>query len=211
MATSFRLRLRLHTPVIMPPVAPRLDTLLEEATCHMRLDWASPVTSLPLSWDEEHGGYRGSQLIFGTTRTGSLEASTISLPSAVQRLPVTQAAMKKTTIRIDGGPYAPKISRHHGYLSPFLLFYGEGDPEGCAELLSLLAHVGREYLRGFGHFTIEAIDTVEGQGWRQRPWPTKVPHQGMPYEPVPDRLRMMPRGQDVSVFRPPRILKERIA
>lgn len=210
-STPFRIRLRLHTPIILPAVTPRLDTLLEEATCHLRLDWRSPVTTLPLSWDGEHGGYRGSQLVFGTTRAQGLEARSISLPSSVQRLPLTQAVAKKPTIRIDGGPHAPKVGRHHGYLSPFVLFYGEGDPTRSAELLSLLSHIGKEYSRGFGHYTIESVDRVDHDGWRQRPWSTAAPHQGMPYDPVPDQLRMVPRGQDVPVYRPPRVIKEAVA
>ena len=214
MATAFPLRLRLHTPVILPVVTPRLDTLLAEAVRHQRLDWAAPVDDLPLTWDDQGGGYRGSQAVFGITAQHGLVGQVVKLPSSVTRLPAHAATRRNKpikNIKLDGSGTAPKLTTHHGYLSPYLMFYGEGDPEQCLKLLSLIHHVGKEHARGQGHFTIEAVEPDPDEGWRMRPWRSAEHHTSDRYTAVPDTLRMGLTGADEPVYRPPRVLKEVLA
>lgn len=211
MAKAFQLVLRLHTPVILPIITPRLDTLLAEAVRHHRLDWESPVDELPLTWDEQRGGYRGSQAVFGTTAEHGLSGQTIELPSSVRQLPLHAAIRGKKrvkSVKLDGASTAPKLTSHNGYLSPYLIFYGDGDPQACLKLLSMIHHVGKEHARGQGFFTVESVESDTGEGWRMRPWRSADDHTSDRYTPVPDTLRMGLVGDDVPVFRPPRVLRE---
>lgn len=208
MAMAFQLRLRLHTPVILPRVVPRLDTLLTEAMRRLHLDWQTPVQDLPLVFDKEHGGYRGSQVVFGITPWQGLEAHPIKYISNVTSLPLGQARSARKSIKLDGGGTAPKLSQHTAYLSPYLLFYGEGDVQRCAELLSLLGGIGLEHARGQGHYTVETVIEDPKSRWKQRPWRTGHLHRGLGYTAVPDMLAMTVEGENESVHRPPRILKE---
>lgn len=203
----FRLMLRLHTPLILPRVVPRLDTLLQEAACRQHLNW-SQLHTLPLVFDDARGGYRASQLIFGVTPHHGLVAQEIGLTSGVSRLPFASASGMKSKLRIDGGPQAPKLTRHPALLSPFVVFYGEGQLEACLQLLSHTPHIGLEHARGQGAISIEAFQEDDRQHWRQRPWRQAAEHHGMGYNAIPDQLRMHATGNDEPVYRPPRILKE---
>lgn len=208
MADTFQLQLRLHTPVILPRVVPRLDVLLTEATRRLRLDWVSPVDDLPLVFDQEQGGYRCSQVIFGITTSRGLEARPVKFSSNVTGLPLSHASNMRKSVKLDGGGTAPKLGHHAAHLSPYLLFYGEGDAERCAQLLGLLGGVGLEHARGQGHFAVEAVMADTGDRWKKRAWRTGHPHRGQGYTAVPDMLAMTVGGENETVQRPPRLLKE---
>lgn len=208
MADAFQLQLRLHTPVILPTVVPRLDTLLTEATRRLHLDWDALVETLPLSFDSQQGGYRASQLIFGVTRWQGIEAHTIKYSSDVKALPLQQMNKGKRVIKMDGGGTAPKLTRHTAHLSPYLLLYGEGDGQQCAELLSLLGGIGLEHARGQGFFTVESIKKDPTNRWQLRPWRTGEMHKNRDYTAIPDVLSMTSGGKSEPVYRPPRMLKE---
>ena len=122
---AFCLQLKLHTPVILPHAAPRLDILLAEAVRILRLDWETPVkaSDIPLTWDAELGGLRGSQLVFGTTRQSGLVAASVPFPTTITQLPFTQVSPPiRKRIQMDAGPTAPRLSQHPALLAPCALF-----------------------------------------------------------------------------------------
>ncbi|QJQ98756.1 hypothetical protein [Halomonas sp. PGE1] len=212
---AFCLRLKLHTPLILPRVAPRLDVLLAEALRHLRLDWDTPIqaSDIPLTWDAELGGLRGSQLVFGTTPRSGLVAESVAFPTAIRRLPFTEVSPPiRKRITVDGGPTAPRLSEHPALLAPYALLYGVGDAMRCAELLTLLTGIGREHAHGCGEFSVESIEPLpdDDTRWCQRPWAIDRPeaHAEQPYRPVVDHLALVPGGNDQPVLRPPRVLKE---
>ncbi|PJX12707.1 hypothetical protein CWI66_16200 [Halomonas sp. 141] len=209
-AQAFRLLLQLHTPLILPLVVPRLDTLLQEAACRRALDWSCYHT-LPLLFDKARGGYRASQLIFGVTPHAGLEAQPQAKIGHIQRLPLLQARNVRAALRIDGGDWAPKMTHHQALLSPYVLFYAEGDPDACINLLQELPQIGIGHNHGQGMISVASVSPSTEQRWRQRPWRQAEEHTGMAYSPLTDTLRMAPWGTDEPVFRPPRILREILA
>lgn len=215
---AFCLQIKLHTPLILPRATPRFDVLLAEAVRHLRLDWGTPVQleEIPLVWDAELGGLRGSQLIFGTTRQAGLVAASVPFPTAITQLPFSEISPPiRKRLKMDGGPTAPRLSQHAALLAPYALFYGEGDAMRCAELLTLLTGIGREHAHGCGQFTVESVEPLpdEDARWQQRPWAIDQPqvHTGQPYRPVIDHLALVPGGVDKPVLRPPRVLKEALS
>ncbi|WLI74012.1 hypothetical protein [Halomonas alkalicola] len=212
---TFCLRLKLHTPLILPRAAPRLDVLLAEAVRNLRLDWDTPIqaSDIPLAWDAELRGLRGSQLVFGTTPQSGLVAESVPFPTAIRRLPFSEVSPPiRKRITVDGGPTAPRLSEHPALLAPYALFYGVGDAMRCAELLTLLSGIGREHAHGCGLFSVESIESLPDDDgrWRWRPWATDKghAHAEQPYPPVVDHLALVPGGDDQPVLRPPRVLKE---
>lgn len=209
-SSSFRLVLQLHTPLVLPRVVPRLDTLLHEAACRRALDWSTPHP-LPLAFDESQGAYRASQLIFGVMPSFGLEAHDIGLITHLHTLPLTAVRSLRAAVRMDGGDWAPRLTTHKGRLCPYLIFYAEGDPEACMDLLSEIPYLGLGYTRGHGATTLLDYETDEQQRWRQRSWRSPAMHRSMPYVPRVDHLALMPGSPDEPVYRPPRILREVIA
>lgn len=212
---TFCLQLKLHTPLILPRVAPRLDILLAEAVRNLRLDWDTPVqaSDIPLTWDTDLDGLRGSQLVFGTTRHSGLVAASVPFPTAITQLPFTEVFPPiRKRIKVDGGPTAPRLSQHSALLAPYILFYGEGDAMRCAELLTLLTGIGREHAHGCGQFSVASVVSLpdDDRRWYQRPWAIDKAHAhaGQPYHPVIDHLALAPGNDDQTVLRPPRVLKE---
>lgn len=206
--SGFALRLKLHTPVILSRVVPRLDTLLQEAQSRRYQDWSQPH-ELPLVFDQAMRGYRGSQLIFGITATAALQAVTHPCTSGVTRLPMAEASRPPNKISLTGGPEAPRLTKHKAYLSPFLLFYGEGDGEACADQLELLGGIGREHGRGAGSFTVDAVLQDVERKWRIRAWPEGS--ADLPFTPVRDYLRLVPHGSEEAAVRPDRLVREGVA
>lgn len=206
----FKLMLQLHTPLILPNVVPRLDTLLYEAACRRALDWATEHP-LPLFYDVEQGAYRASQLIFGVTPNAGLEAHSVGMVTHLQSLPLLAARNVRAPLRIDGGDWAPKLTNHPGRLCPYLIFYAEGDPNACVDLLSEIPYIGIGYTRGQGAVSVMSTQPHTEERWRQRSWRSAEMHQGMGYTPQKDHLRLLPQGDDEPVYRPPRILREVIA
>jgi hypothetical protein len=171
---AFCLRLKLHTPLILPRAAPRLDVLLAEAVRHLRLDWETPIQpeDIPLAWDAELGGLRGSQLVFGTTRQAGLVAASVPFPTAVAQLPFGEVSPPiRKRLKLDGGPTAPRLSQHSALLAPYALFYGVGDAMRCAELLTLLTGIGREHAHGCGQFSVEGFEKPAGRRYPLVPAP----------------------------------------
>lgn len=203
----FKLILQLHTPLILPRVVPRLDTLLHEAACRRALDWEHPP-SLPLTYDHEQGAFRASQLIFGVTPQFGLEAHEVGMVAHLYKLPLLAARNVRAPLRFDGGDWAPKLTLHKGRLCPYLIFYAEGDPSACTDLLSEIPHIGIAYTRGQGAVSIMSTFPDHEERWRQRSWRAPEMHTGMPYTPQADCLRLTPAGSDEPVYRPPRILRE---
>ena len=212
---AFRLQLRLNTPVILPRATPRLDILLAEAVRILHLDWERPLqaSDMPLAWDDRLGGFCGSQLVFGTTAQHGMTAAHVAFPSHIQSLPFSEVSPPVSRrIKLDGGPYAPRLTERPALLAPYVLFYGIGNPTRCAELLALLTGLGREYASGYGHFSVESITRLDDTDtrWRQRPWPADQhdAHASQPYAPSMDSLVVCPGEEAQPVLRPPRILKE---
>lgn len=205
--SPFRLILQLHTPLVLPRIVPRLDTLLYEAACRRALGWSTPH-SLPLTFDESQGAYRASQLIFGVTPQFGLEAHEIKLLTRLNTLPLTAVRALRAPLRMDGGDWAVRLTTHKGLLCPYLVFYAEGDPEACMDLLSEIPHIGLGYTRGQGATTPLTHEQDDHKRWRQRSWRSQVMHNAMPYTPQADHLGLLPRAADELVYRPPRILRE---
>ncbi|MDP3535129.1 MAG: hypothetical protein Q8S08_07040 [Halomonas sp.] len=206
----FKLVLQLHTPLILPKVVPRLDTLLHEAACRRALDWTAEHP-LPLVYDAEQGAYRASQLIFGVTPHAGLEAHNVGMVTHLNTLPLLAARNVRAPLRIDGGDWAPKLTNHPGRLCPYLIFYAEGDPNACVDLLSEIPYIGIGYTRGQGAVSVMSTQPDAEERWRQRSWRSLAMHQRMGYTPQADYLRLTPRGDNEPVYRPPRILREVMA
>ncbi|NOG32810.1 hypothetical protein HLB35_15510 [Halomonas sp. TBZ9] len=206
-ARPFKLILQLHTPLVLPHVVPRLDTLLYEAACRREMDWSSPH-SLPLVFDENQGAFRASQLIFGVTPQFGLEAHQIGLITYLYRLPLLAARNVRAPLRIDGGDWAPKLTQQQGRLCPYIVFYAEGNPDACVDLLSEVPHIGIGYSHGQGAVTFVSTESDDQARWRQRSWRDPGLHTDFTYTPQADALRLTPWGEDEAVYRPPRILRE---
>jgi hypothetical protein len=202
--------LQLHTPLVLARIVPRLDTLLQEAACRRALDWSAPQ-ALPLVFDEQQQAYRASQLIFGVTPQFGLEAHPVGLMTYLYRLPLLAARNVRAPLRIDGGDWAPKLTQHQGRLCPYVIFYAQGDPQACSDLLSEIPHIGLGYSRGQGAVTVMAFEVDTQDRWRQRSWRDDTMHAGMSYRPQPDFLRLTSWQNDEPVYRPPRILREVVA
>lgn len=208
--SGFRLLLKQHTPLLLTGVTPRLDRLLQEACSRLHQDW-SRLHDLPLAWDAEQGFFRASQVIFGITAEHGLEARELGLPASVGCLGLGEAADPPRRVALNGSPTSPRLSRHKAYLAPYLLFYGEGDGQACAELLELLDGLGREYARAAGAFSVLEVSADASGQWGLRPWPSSADARRVPFEPVADHLSLAPRGESVGVLRPPRLIRERVA
>lgn len=208
--SPFRLVLQLHTPLILPRIVPRLDTLLHEAACRRALDWSAPH-ALPLAFDKSQGAYRASQMIFGVTPQFGLEAHETGLVTRLHTLPLTSVRSLRAPLRMDGGDWAPRLTVHKGLLCPYLIFYAEGDADACMDLLSEIPHVGKGYSRGQGAMTPLTHEPDTSARWRQRSWRSEAMHSAMPYTAQADYLSLVPNGKDEPVYRPPRILREVLA
>lgn len=208
MASEFRLILRLHTPVIMPVAAPRLDVMLHEAMCRLHQDWTT-LHDLPLEKDPETGVYRASQLILGTTATRPLTAISQKLVTSVFRQDLHLAHKVKARF-MTTFPDGNKLTPHQGIGAPYALFYGVGDGQQCAELLSLLSGIGREHARHYGAFSVERLESSTAERWRLRPWPSDHPAGWAPCTETfsQDQLCLRPRQAPAEVMRPPRLLRE---
>lgn len=209
-AQAFRLVFQLHTPLVLPLVVPRLDVLLHEAACRRALNWSCYPT-IPLVFDEARGGYRASQLIFGVTTQQGLTAEPLAVITRLSTLPLLRAANVRAPLRIDGGDWAPKLTHHQGLLSPYVLFYAQGDPEACVDLLQEVPNIGKGHSRGQGMVSVMATQLDANERWRQRVWRSESEHADMAYTAVPDNLRLTCWGDDEPAYRPPRILREVLA
>lgn len=203
---AFRLVLRLHTPVIMPRVAPRLDSILAEAVKRRDQNWHQ-VPDLPLVFDADIDGYRCSQVVFLITPTTTLSGVTVTLTDHLDGLDLMRATDARRLL-VTGGAHKRRFSQHAAYVSPYLAFDGEGDVDEVIGLLDFIDGIGLECGRGTGSFDVDGVLPPVSEGWRYRPLPEHTPH--VPFDPIPDRLRTKPGGVDVPVVRPPRILKNMI-
>lgn len=206
---AFRLLLRLHSPVVLPVVVPRLDTLLHEAACRLSQSWTADH-ALPLAFDDDLGGYRGSQILFGTTVNMPMMARHVTCPSSPESLD-RHLVSNPRRLQESGGPYVRRLSRHQAYLSPYLVFYGDGDPDRCADMLQLLDGIGREHGRGGGGFTVADVTPDSDEGWRYRSAPADTPADLLPYAPIRSRERLVQGGPNVDVVHPPRVAREVIS
>lgn len=214
---AFRLTLALHAPVILPIVPPRLETLLFEGLCRLHQDWET-VHELPLMFDDTLGGYRNSQLIFATTPEHGLMAQHINLTSIplLGDLHLTQEVAKRPikkpyTIKLDGGPNAPRLTRHDAIRAPYAVFYAEGDSDKTLQCLQTIRSLGKEHKRGFGAFTVLGVERIKSERWALRAWPAgaaDIAASKVETQWVPDTQWLAPGQSVTSVVRPPRVLKE---
>lgn len=202
---AFRLTLALHTPVLLPMVPIRLDTLLHEAACRLNQDWAQ-AHELPLVFDSDIGGWRASQLYFVTTPTAPLATRKLTTVSSFDRLDRVQVRNAKMRFRAIGG-YQPRLTEYACLSSPFVRFYGDGDADACVALLELLDGIGRNHNRGGGQFSVSEIADDDTAGWRWRSWPAETTVE-LPFTEVGALERLAPGGVDVAVRRPARVLRE---
>lgn len=203
---GFKLVLRLHTPVILPAVTPRLETLLREALCRCHQDWET-AHELPIRHDEATGVPRGSQLIFGTTAAKPMQAVTTKF---ISKHSVEDMGMVVSPKRYvwESGPKKRKMSAYQAYLSPYLVFYGDGDAERCVKLIQMLDGVGRETSRGAGAFTVDRVEPDDSGGWVQRAFPPALAPDRLPFEPV-NAMEVLTHGSEpVAVVRPERVTRE---
>lgn len=208
--TTFRLVLALHAPVIMPVVAPRLDTLLLEGMRRLTQDWSSDH-ALPLVFDETLGGYRASQLVFAPTPDQPLAAVTAGLSTRMLQSDLTLASKVPRRLRQDGGVDAQRLTRHEAIRSPYAYFYAEGDPEECLRRLAVIRAVGRETKRHFGAFSVEGVEQVSTQQWALRSWPARQKAHAEALAGgtwINDALQLQRGGETHAVVRPPRVIRE---
>lgn len=205
---DFALILRLHTPIIMPRAVPRLDILLQEAMSRLHQDWETAHV-LPLARCDEAGVYCASQLVLAITPDASLTSTTEALVSTVTRQDLHLTRDCKTTIR-HTGPDANRMTSHQGITAPFAIFYGRGDAEACAELMTLLSGIGREHARHYGAFSVERVQPDEQANWRLRPWPVAQSAQweDTGHRFIEDHLMLNPCQASEPVMRPRRLIRE---
>ncbi|MBO9471053.1 hypothetical protein J7355_13210 [Endozoicomonas sp. G2_2] len=203
---QFRMLLALHSPVLLTTVPPRLDGLLHEAACRLAGRW-DVEHELPLSFDDEVQGYRASQIIFVSTPEAPAAAAKIPTVSSFDQL--ERHLVSDPLKRIDeaGGRFLTRLNKYPGYLSPYLVFYGDGDPESCAELIELLDGIGRGHTRGAGSFTVVSVEPDDTAGWQRRSWPGDI-DRDLPFDPIASQERLTPCGEVVSVLRPGRVQRE---
>lgn len=213
----FRITLALHAPVILPIVPPRLDKLLLEGKRRLTQDWETDH-ALPLVFDEELQGYRNSQLIFATTPKHGLFAQTIALASKPLQgdLHMTKDIVKRPInkpqkIKLDGGPNAPRMTKHSAIAAPYAVFYAEGDISETLACLGTIRAVGREHSRHFGAFSILGAERVKSAKWALRSWPASAEQRAkelLDIAWVPDQQALRVGQPDVDVVRPARVQKE---
>lgn len=207
---TFRLVLALHAPVIMPVVAPRLETLLLEGTRRLTQDWSSDH-ALPLVMDEALGGYRASQIIFAPTPNQPLAAQGIGLSTKMLNSDLTLVRKLPKRLRQDGGPDAQRLTQHQAIRSPYAYFYADGDMDECLRRLAVIRAVGRETKRHFGAFTVDRIEAVASNQWALRPWPADQREHVAELAGgtwVDDVLKLNAGYQAQPVVRPPRVLRD---
>jgi len=208
MADEFRLVLRMHTPIIMPTVTPRLDVLLHEAMCRLNQNWEG-AHRLPLENEAGANVYCASQLILGSTPDRPLSASSERLVSTVFRQDLYLAGKVKKRFG-STFPDGNRLTPHSAISTPFAIFYGVGDGQACAELLGMLSGIGREHARHYGAFNVERLERDTSSRWRLRPWPIGHPNawetSAEPY--VEDKQSLRPKEKPVGVMRPPRMIRE---
>lgn len=211
--TTFRLVLKLHAPVILPKVTPRLDVLLREGLRRQTQDWKTDH-ALPLVYDDDIGGYRASQLIFATMPGHFLSGTNVIMPTGLLRGEPVLSDLKQRNLRQDGGPHAPRLSRHRAYVAPYAVFYAEGDVEECCTYLSTIKAVGREHKRHCGAFSVHSVEPVTSSRWALRPWPlsqrTLAEKHVQTNDWIVDHQSVLTDGVEQPVVRPPRIIKERL-
>lgn len=205
---AFCIELRVRSQIVMPAVAPRLDVLLQEAMCRCWRDWET-THDLPLAFDEALGVYQCSQIVFGSGEQNPLYACDYTCPSRPQGLDRHLVRDPNTRpIEENKWPYLNRMTRYPAIRTPRALFYGNGDGERCAQLLTLLDGIGREYGRGSGGFKVAGVRADTTEGWRLRSVPAATDRASLPYQAVPAEERLLPRGPTVPVLRPRRILRE---
>ena len=213
----FRLTLALHAPVILPIIPPRLDKLLLEGKRRLTQDWETDH-ELPLVFDDELQGYRNSQLIFATTQKHGLYAETVALASKplqgdldITKEVAARSIQKPLKIRLDGGPNAPRMTKHSAISAPYAVFYAEGDISETLACLSTIRAVGREHARHYGAFTILGAERVKSTRWALRSWPASAEQRAkelLDIAWVPDQQALRAGQPDVDVVRPARVQKE---
>lgn len=202
----FRILLHLHTPLILPSVVPRLDTLLHEAACRLTQSWGH-AHDLPLTFDTQFQAYRASQVIFGTTHDQPMMADQHICPSSPEQLERDQLSDSRR-FREDGGGFVRRLSQHRAYLSPYLLFYGDGDPDRCVELLQLMDGIGREHGRSAGSFTVGDVMPDSDRQWRWRSAPASISPAELPYASIRTHQRLTAGGAEMDTVSPPRVVRE---
>lgn len=205
---AFRLILALHAPVILPEFVPRLDTLLHEATCRLRQDWTTEH-ELPLTFDQELGLYRCSQLIMATTPETSIWPVRYSRPTdgrGLERATVTNPPKRLMT---NGGAFIEKLTQYDAYWPPYVVFDAEGDAARCTALLDLLDGMGREHNGGMGRFEVVSVRPTEQSAWQRRALPLSCkPAWAQRHHMLRGFERLTVFAEQTDVIRPPRIIRE---
>lgn len=205
--TAFRILLKIHTPLIMPRVAPRLPRLLAEALSRCHGDWTH-AHELPIAPDTVTG-FKGSQLILATRPTQPLAATTVSLPDFTDGLDFLQVRKPPGPFKEGSANHPRRFTKYPAIQTPYAFFYGVGDGDKTARLLTLLDGLGREHMRGYGHFEVMDVQPDTENRWRQTPHRASrtIPAK-LPFEPVFDHLCLEPGQAAVDVWRPRQLLRE---
>ncbi len=209
MSQGFRLQLRVHGPIIVPRIMPTLPRLMQEACSRLYRDW-SRLHDLPIDQDPVTG-YCGSQMIWGTTPTHGLVTRPIGFTDDTRRMGVMVTRNAPKRPYKEGSADRPKrLTAYQGYTIPYIIFYGRGDGQRCADLIALLDGIGRENSRACGSFTIDDLDADETESWRL----VAHRHSGvddpadLPFDAVIGRQSLVPFGHDEPVLRPQMFLRE---
>lgn len=209
MSQGFRLQLRVHGPIIVPRIMPTLPRLIQEACSRLYRDW-SRLHDLPLDLSSKTG-YCGSQMIWGTTSTHGLVACPVGFADDTRRMDIMTTRNPPIRPYKEGSADRPKrLSTYQGYTTPYVVFYGHGDGQRCADLIGLLDGVGRETARACGSFTVEDLDADNSESWRfvaHRTSAVESPDE-LPFDPVIARQSLIPFSHDEPVYRPQMFLRE---
>lgn len=205
--SCFRLTLALHMPIIMPRVPIRLDALVNEAMCRITGDW-SRAHALPLAQDEVVG-FHASQIVLAQTLDKPLSVMTLDMPDATKYLDRANVTDPPIPFKEDGGKRPKRLTHYEAILTPFAVFYGEGDGRACADLVTALDGMGREHMRGAGAFDVVEVADDDTDGWRLRAHRRDAcDARELPFDPVADAYALVPGGHDVPVWRPEHMLRE---
>jgi hypothetical protein len=205
--SGFRLLLAVHTPIVLPRVPPRLDMLVHEGLCRLHGDW-SRTHDLPLTEDDT-AGIRASQLVFVQTVSTPLATTPLAMPDATGNLDRANVSNPPRPFKETGGPRPKRLTERAAIQTPYAAFYGEGDGQRCAELLSLLDGLGREHMRGSGSFEVIDVQADDTDRWRLCAHRRDVVDvTTLPFDPIADERALTPHGQPEPVWRPEQIITE---